>query len=62
MKARQCPWCHGSGGYVEVIFDGQGPLEECAMCLGKGELKSKKLFYQCLGWLSGLARMTKRKP
>jgi len=62
MKVRQCPWCRGEGGFIDIIVDGQGPREECAMCLGKGELRSKKLYYQALGWLSGIARAKKRKP
>ena len=62
MKARQCPWCRGEGGFIDIIVDGQGPREGCGICLGKGELRSKKLYYQALGWLSGIARTKKRKP
>jgi len=62
MKARQCPWCRGEGGFIDIIVDGQGPREECGICLGTGELRSKKLYYQALGWLSNIARLKKRKP
>lgn len=52
MKPRQCPSCHGRGGEVDVIVDGQGPFEECGFCRGTGVIRSKKLFYQILGWES----------
>ena len=61
MKPKQCPWCHGRGGFVDVIVDGQGPFETCGICEGTGEIKSKRLFYQSLGWLSGVKR-GRRKP
>ena len=60
-KPYQCPWCHGRGGHVDVIVDGQGPLETCGFCMGAGEIKSKRLFYQALGYLSGLKRAERRK-
>jgi hypothetical protein len=42
---------------MDVIVDGQGPVETCEMCNGKGEITNKRLFFQILGWMSGLARM-----
>ena len=59
MKPRRCPWCHGEGGWVDIIADGQGPKEICGFCNGTGEIRNKRLFYQALGWLSGLKRAKK---
>jgi len=59
MKARQCPSCHGAGGEVDVIVNGQGPFEECGFCKGTGEITSKRLFYQILGWESWQKRRSK---
>lgn len=56
---RQCPSCHGSGGEIDVIFDGQGPLEECGYCCGTGEIRDKKMFYRVLGYVSWEHRKTK---
>jgi DnaJ-class molecular chaperone len=57
---KQCPWCHGAGGYIEPVLDfGQGPWEPCGFCKGIGQIKNKKLFYQALGWLSGIKRKRK---
>lgn len=66
MKPRQCPSCHGRGGEVDIICDGQGPFEECGFCHGTGQIRSKKLFYQILGWESwnkrkGLHSLRKEK-
>jgi len=60
VKARQCPDCHGRGGYIDIIADGQGPLEPCGFCKGTGQIRSKRLFYQILGWRSAECRYVRK--
>lgn len=61
MKARQCPCCHGAGGWKDVILDdGSGPIEPCGYCNGTGEIKNKRLFYQILAW-EGWDKRRKKK-
>lgn len=39
---QQCPECHGTRGYTDVILDdGTGPFYECWLCLGEGEILPK---------------------
>lgn len=57
---RQCPSCHGTGGYVDVILDdGTGSLEPCGYCKGTGEIVGR-FFYRVLGWLSVAKRRRRR--
>jgi len=61
-RARQCPSCHGEGGYKDVILDdGSGPVEVCGFCSGTGEVVGKQ-FYEILGYLSGDAKRNRRTP
>ena len=56
MKTRQCPACHGYGGYTEPVIDfEQGPWEPCGYCNSKGTIRGRR-FFRVLGWLSGLKR------
>jgi hypothetical protein len=59
MKARRCPWCRGRGGFIDVIVDGQGPMEPCGYCNGNGYLRSKRLYYGALSALGNEARAKK---
>ena len=47
-----CQECGGSGGHIEVLFDGQGPFEQCGLCEGTGLLTP---------WLRGLWLRWKRE-
>ena len=53
---RQCPDCHGMGGSVDIICDGQGPFETCGWCQGEGRITKKRLYFECLGYISGYKR------
>ena len=59
---KQCPSCHGVGYTVDPILDdGTGPKEYCEYCGGSGAIQNKKLYYTCLGHLSGYARYKKAR-
>jgi hypothetical protein len=46
-KIRECPECHGEGGYTEVITDdGMGSHYKCGFCNGKGTINVfRKLYF-----------------
>jgi hypothetical protein len=43
MATRQCCECHGYGGHIDVVVDGQGPWERCGACGGTGTMTPKQL-------------------
>ena len=57
--ARQCPGCHGRGGYgFDSYYD---PPEPCGWCDMKGTITDRRRFYMVLGYLSDEARKRKQR-
>jgi DnaJ-class molecular chaperone len=61
LKTYQCPWCRGAGGFIDRITEDGGPLEPCGFCNGKGELRSKKLYFIALSYLGHDGKRIKKE-
>lgn len=45
-KKVRCPECKGEGGFtIPVMFMGLGPWDECGLCLGRGKISRKLMWF-----------------